>query len=226
MVDEEGRVQASRGGLRSVLGEDLPSRSRSLRNQWCVYDHDERPLSPEHWPAARALRGEKVMPGLLAIHSPPRGVSRRMRVSAIPVSGGESDARIIVLVEDAEPEQDALDRMRSRIEQRFSDIVLAAVQNAMVALAKGQGDLAGISTAGLSLDLSPASRLSDLSPREEDVIRLIAWGYSQKEIAAKLGIAVKTVEFHRTGAVRKIGATSRAEIVRYAVRRDWMRSES
>jgi two-component system, NarL family, response regulator NreC len=56
-----------------------------------------------------------------------------------------------------------------------------------------------------------------LSEREGAVLRMIAWGYSNKEIAAHLGISVKTVETHKTRLMEKLNLHSRVAIVRYAV---------
>lgn len=70
--------------------------------------------------------------------------------------------------------------------------------------------------------LRGATRLKDLSDREEEVLRLIAQGYSNKEIAAKLNISVKTVESHKTHLMEKLELRSRTEIVRYAVRQGWL----
>jgi two-component system response regulator NreC len=55
------------------------------------------------------------------------------------------------------------------------------------------------------------------SERERDVLRLLALGYTNKEIARQLGISVRTVESHRANIARKLGLTTRAAIVRYAV---------
>jgi len=63
---------------------------------------------------------------------------------------------------------------------------------------------------------------SELSEREAEVLRLTAWGYSNKEIAVRLAISVKTVETYKARLVEKLQLTSRAEIVRYAVRRGWL----
>ena len=57
-----------------------------------------------------------------------------------------------------------------------------------------------------------------LTPRERQVVRLIAEGRSTKEIAVGLGISVKTADTHRLNAMRKLGAHSVSEVVRYAVR--------
>ena len=50
----------------------------------------------------------------------------------------------------------------------------------------------------------------------------LAWGYSNKEIAAKLRISVKTVETYKVRIGEKLGLHSRSEIVQYAMRQGWM----
>jgi DNA-binding NarL/FixJ family response regulator len=57
-----------------------------------------------------------------------------------------------------------------------------------------------------------------LTPREREVVQLLAEGHRNKKIALKLGISIKTVETHRTTLMRKIGVKSIVELVRYAVR--------
>ncbi len=61
-----------------------------------------------------------------------------------------------------------------------------------------------------------------LSDRETEVLRLIALGYSNKEIAARLSLSVKTVEAHKANAMRKLDMTSRIDIVRYAMLQGWL----
>ena len=57
-----------------------------------------------------------------------------------------------------------------------------------------------------------------LTPREREVLQLLAEGHRNKKIAQMLGISTKTVETHRATLMRKIGVTSIVELVRYAVR--------
>ena len=57
----------------------------------------------------------------------------------------------------------------------------------------------------------------DLSAREVEVLRLIALGHTNAEIAEQLVISVRTVETHRAHIQQKIGRTTRAELVRYAL---------
>lgn len=63
-----------------------------------------------------------------------------------------------------------------------------------------------------------ASAAPRLSPRENEIVQLLAEGYRNKIIAHKLGISIKTVETHRTTLMRKLGIKSIVELVRYAVR--------
>lgn len=63
----------------------------------------------------------------------------------------------------------------------------------------------------------------DLSERESEVLRLVAWGYTNKEIASYLNISPKTVEAHKTHFMQKLELKTRSEIVRYALRRGWLR---
>ncbi len=63
---------------------------------------------------------------------------------------------------------------------------------------------------------------TELSERETDVVRLIAQGYSNKEIATQLNLSVKTVETYKSRAMEKIGLDSRVAIVRYALQRGWL----
>ena len=65
-------------------------------------------------------------------------------------------------------------------------------------------------------------RTSDLSDREKQVLILLAWGNSNKEIAAKLGLSVKTVQTYRVRIGEKLGLCCRTEIVAYALRQGWL----
>lgn len=82
--------------------------------------------------------------------------------------------------------------------------------------------------AGFVLDAfsgdAPAEALADpqldqLSPREREVMRLIARGYTYKEIARRLTLSVKTVETHVSAVLRKLQLSSRHELTRWATDR-------
>jgi len=66
--------------------------------------------------------------------------------------------------------------------------------------------------------LSPRARKKtvEMTPRNREILKLVSDGFSNKEIAAVLNISVKTVEFHKSRLMRKLGLKSSAELVRYA----------
>jgi DNA-binding NarL/FixJ family response regulator len=66
---------------------------------------------------------------------------------------------------------------------------------------------------------------AELSERESQVLRLIAWGYSNKEIGWKLNINVKTVDTYKLRLMEKLNLRSRTDIVRYALRQGWLQDE-
>lgn len=64
---------------------------------------------------------------------------------------------------------------------------------------------------------APRDEFDGLTPREVEVLRHIALGYSNAQIAGELVISIKTVESHRARIVEKLGRRSRVELVRYAM---------
>jgi DNA-binding NarL/FixJ family response regulator len=61
-----------------------------------------------------------------------------------------------------------------------------------------------------------------LTDRETEVLRLIASGYGNKEIAARLELSAKTVEAHKANAMRKLDLNGRIDIVKYAILQGWL----
>jgi len=88
------------------------------------------------------------------------------------------------------------------------------LEKAIVAASEGteyrQPSLAGL------LDREPLAE-SEISGRERDVLRLLALGHTNREIARRLYLSVRTVETHRASLLRKLGASSRADLVAYAL---------
>jgi DNA-binding NarL/FixJ family response regulator len=95
-----------------------------------------------------------------------------------------------------------------------------------------------VAAGGIYVDPAMTSRVADglfarrdpieprssakLTERETEVLRLVAIGHSNIEIAAQLGISVKTVEVHKTNAMRKLGLTGRVDVIRYGVLQGWL----
>ncbi|HQF37874.1 MAG TPA: response regulator transcription factor [Opitutaceae bacterium] len=134
------------------------------------------------------------------------------------------DARIIILSSDSDP-------------LRIDDALLAGVmgyvlkvnafeelQRAIKSALQGQRYLSPEANAALlasyqRLRDAPANaQLPALSPREREVVRLIAAGQRTKEIAAALGIGIKSAETYRRRLMQKLGLFSVAELTRYAIR--------
>ena len=66
------------------------------------------------------------------------------------------------------------------------------------------------------------ARSKTLSPRESEVLHDVALGYSNKEIAEKMDVSIKTVEAHKASSMQKLNLSSRKDVVRYAILRNWM----
>ncbi|MDT7687768.1 MAG: hypothetical protein QOE46_527 [Acidobacteriota bacterium] len=66
---------------------------------------------------------------------------------------------------------------------------------------------------------------AELSERESQVLRLIAWGYSNKEIGWKLNISAKTVDTYKLRLMEKLNLRSRTDIVRYALHQGLLQEE-
>ena len=73
------------------------------------------------------------------------------------------------------------------------------------------------------LDERQASLQPSLTPREKEILRLLAEGYSNKEIAERLIVSPSTIHSHRTNLMQKLNLTSRHELIRYARERGLIR---
>lgn len=66
-------------------------------------------------------------------------------------------------------------------------------------------------------------RTVSLSEREVEVVRLNAQGFTSKEMSEKLGISPRTLETYKARAMAKLSLTSRADLIRYALRAGWLK---
>ena len=67
-----------------------------------------------------------------------------------------------------------------------------------------------------------ARRASVTTDREAEVLRLVAQGHSNKEIAAQLDLSIKTIEVHKANGMRKLGLHGRIELLQYALHQGWL----
>ncbi|MDQ3933372.1 MAG: response regulator transcription factor [Actinomycetota bacterium] len=93
---------------------------------------------------------------------------------------------------------------------------------AVRSVASGRPFLSAITQTGVVkewLDQGEQGPRDPLTPRELDVVKLIAEAYTNKQIAGILKVSEKTVESHRANVLAKLGMRDRVELVRYAIRR-------
>jgi len=101
------------------------------------------------------------------------------------------------------------------------DDLVAAIDAVAAGDAVFSPRLAGFVLDAFSNEPPPATdpELEQLTPREREVLRLIARGYAYKEVARDLGISVKTVETHVSSVLRKLQLSSRHQLARWATDR-------
>ena len=140
------------------------------------------------------------------------------------------DARILVLTMHADDEY-----LRQSLKAGAAGYVLkqAADQELLLAIRavmRGEVYIHPAMTRSLlgdlvdrSRDATAAAREEDaLSEREAEVIKQVARGHTNQEIADRLALSIKTVETYRGRAMEKLGLTGRAALVRYALERGWL----
>lgn len=107
------------------------------------------------------------------------------------------------------------------LKRSAADTLLQAIRSVM------QGGIyldPAIASKVITISAAAARPTDTLSEREESVVRLVAEGFSNKEISRQLSISVKTVETYRARACEKLGLTTRAALVRHALQEGWLGS--
>jgi len=110
------------------------------------------------------------------------------------------------------------------LKRSAGDELIKAIRKVMEGGLHFDATLAGKALAGLTRELPATSELhtKDLSEREKAVLILLAKGNSNKEVAAQLGLSIKTIQTYRVRIGDKLGLHSRTEIVSYALRQGWL----
>ncbi|HXF69381.1 MAG TPA: response regulator transcription factor [Thermoflexus sp.] len=142
------------------------------------------------------------------------------------------DAKILILTmheDEAYLRQALAEGAAGYIIKRATDEELVT---AIRAVARGEIYIHPAMTRALLEDLIPAPKLPEahepwesLSEREQQVLRLVAVGHTNQEIADRLGLSVKTVETYRARGMEKLGLRTRAQLVRYMIQKGLLKEE-
>lgn len=137
----------------------------------------------------------------------------------------------VVMLSMHEAEEYVLEALRSGAAgYLLKDAAVAELEIALRAVARGETYLSpAVSRRVVDDYVSRAGEiddaLSDLTPRQREVLRLVAAGRTSKEIAQELGLSYRTVEAHRMNLMRRINVHDTAGLVRYAIRAGVMREK-
>jgi len=99
------------------------------------------------------------------------------------------------------------------------EVIVAAVRGIA---SGGSGWFSRRAAARLKDDLTRQGALRQLTHRQQQILRLLAAGQTNREIGAQLGISAKTVEKHYSGLMEKLGVASRVELAVHAVHNGWL----
>ncbi len=220
LFDAVGQIIMHHGGLRHILGEVIPSQDMAALDRWELYSADGIRLERGHWPDAQALIDQPVPGECIALLRPAQGEPMLVQFSALPFAALTNQGGGLLFIQSLDHGNGAVHKLHALIAARLGEMTDAA---------DGLGfDVAAVNavTSAASTPTSPKQLASQAMPtqREADVLKLVAWGYSNKEIARRLGIGVKTVEFHRAQAVRRLHLDGRPAILQYALRNGWLKS--
>jgi two-component system response regulator NreC len=164
--------------------------------------------------AARFVKGHRPTVLILDVNMP--GESG---LAAIPRIRGETPETQIVVLTMQDETAFARQALQAGVlayilKEAASEELVKAVRMAAIGKTYLQPEL------GARLAAEPETPTpDDLSDRELEVLRLIALGHTNNEIAKQLFLSIRTVESHRSHIQQKLGLTNRAELVRYAIDR-------
>ncbi len=199
VVDDHSVV---RTGLRRVLDaeQDIETVAEAPNAERAVFE------ALEHKPDVVLM--DVVMPGKSGIEGTPT------LLQAVP------EAKVLVLSMQDDPRyvREAFDAGASGyVLKEAADTEVVAAVRAVAAGERYLHPALGARLIAAEAEERKRAEVDPLSEREREVLRLLALGHTNQEIAQMLFISVRTAETHRAHIMRKLGLSSRAELVRYAL---------
>jgi DNA-binding NarL/FixJ family response regulator len=132
------------------------------------------------------------------------------------------EVKVIILTMNEDPEVAAAAFRAGASGYLLKNSAASELLLAIREVRNGRSYITPLATRGLVDTLlhppGPPARPAELSPRQREVLQLLAEGHTMKEIARQLKITPRTVAFHKYGMMELLGVESNAELVQYAVR--------
>lgn len=192
VTDVEGKpVLVNAAAQRFVPNSLIPSRDKTQQPLWAGTNADGSPFKPRDFPLARALRGERVVPGVEMQYTDAQGNKSRLLVHAVPVYDAQG-----------------------RLNGGFAALSDVTDRSAIKELLGHGPKLSALAELSGGLAAADAERsLSRLTRREAEVLRSIVAGRSNKEIARDLSLSPRTVENHRANLMKKLDVRHLSQLV-------------
>lgn len=201
--------EAGGAGLDVLIADDHPMIRAGIRATLMARPHWRVCAEAETGPAALRL-ARALNPGLAVLDYSLPGVNglevarqlcREMPGIGVLIYTMHADPRLLSALVAA--------GARGYVLKTEDDVALLAAMDAVAA---------GGTYVSPDVTGAPPAALAALTPREREVVRLVALGETNRNIAAQLNVSVKTVDTHRTAAMRKLGLHTAVDVTLFAVR--------
>jgi PAS domain S-box-containing protein len=126
VINRDGEFILSNSALRAHISSTMPSIDPEWKKRFQSWDADGRPLPPDQWPAARALRGENVSPGIEFRYTGDDGSDLWMLVSAVPYRSEDDDENVGAIavvkdITDLKKTEHKLRQLNETLEQKVAE---------------------------------------------------------------------------------------------------------
>lgn len=200
---------------------------------------DDRLMPIPEWPASRARRGEYVRDYEVILSRPGVQEPRFISYSVVPIYDNQGRLALLVYnmvdLTERKRAEDALRKSHAELELQvqersrelkklvaelalLKDDAFEELLKALETVRTGATYLTSRDDSSTLQELSAGGKPRELTPREAEVLKLLASGESTRQIAKFLCISVKTVETHRSNIMKKLNLQNLADLTRYAIR--------